>query len=74
MTLLLIPEGVTVTADHCTTVMGWQLVLGVPSAEAEKLLEKGMSTRVEIMRTGESSSGAKRWRAIFTIKEQCPDF
>ena len=42
---------------------------GVPHAEAEKLLESGMTTRVEIMRTGESSGGAKRWRAIFTVGE-----
>ena len=28
-----------------------------------------MTTRVEIMRTGESSGGAKRWRAIFTVAE-----
>ena len=41
-----------------------KLFSGVPSAEADKLLEKGMTTKVEIMRTGESASGAKRWSMV----------
>merc|ERR1712018_270870 len=37
---------------------------GVPAAEANKMLEKGMTTKVEVSKVGD-----KKWRAMITCKE-----